>query len=137
MTTTMPPGSEKARARKSDPYTSHHAAAVATRNLPTHRALVLSILEDAGEGLTHEQIIAEANRRRMNGRAPRFTEQSLRSRCHELERDQLVVVIDPRQGGGRSRAGNPSALHVARSVYDSWTDQERRETGDGGQGALL
>ena len=109
----------RARARRTDPYTSHVAAAAATRSLPSHRALVLAILEEAGVPLTHPQIIAAANRWRANGRAPFFTEQSIRTRCNELERAGLVLVVPDERG--QSPHGNPARLHVARSVWDRHT----------------
>lgn len=134
--TTPEKSRDTARARVGDPFTSHAAAVVATRSLPTHRQLVLAILEDAGRGLTHEQIIAEAGKRRRDGTGPRFSEQSLRSRCHELERDGLVVV-DPSTGSGRSRFGNPSDLHYARSVYSQLPNRTIELNADDDQGVLL
>lgn len=118
---TTPQNSHRARARLSDPYTSQQAAAVATRNLPTVRATVLAILEETGESMTHDQIIADYGRRRMNGQAAKATDSSIRSRCNELERDGLVVVLADTRG--RSRHGNPSHYRVARTVYDQWTDR--------------
>ena len=113
------PENDRARARLTDPYTSHTAAAAATRSLPTHRALVLAILEEEGEPLTHPQIIAAAHRWRMQGRAPFFTEQSIRTRCNELERAGLVLIVPDESG--LSPHGNPAQLHVARSVWDRHT----------------
>lgn len=113
------PENDRARARRTDPYTSHIAAAAATRSLPTHRALVLAILEEEGVPLTHPQIIAVAGRWRMQGRAPSFTEQSLRSRCAKLVKEGLVLVVPDERG--LSPHGNPARLYVARSVWDRHT----------------
>ena len=118
---TTPETSHRARARLADPYTSHQAAVVATRRVPTVRATVLAILQDAGESMTHDQIIATYRLWAMNGRAGRATDSSIRSRCNELERDGLVVVLADTRG--RSRHGNPSHYRVARTVYDQWTDR--------------
>lgn len=112
---------ERARARVADPYTSHAAAGVATRSLPTHRALVLAILEEEGVPLTHEQIIAVARRWRMQGRAPAFTEQSLRSRCATLVKEGLVTVVPLTRG--RTAAGNEARVFVASSVYREWEQE--------------
>lgn len=121
-------GNRRARARTGDPYTSHAAAAAATRSLPTVRATVYSILEAAGGPLTHEQIVATYRRWQMNGQArPGATDSSIRSRCNELEKDELVVVVDQ---GGRSRLGNLARRYAARTVYD-------RETIRVEDGALL
>ncbi|HEX7352516.1 hypothetical protein [Brachybacterium sp.] len=128
MTTTPAPENRRARARTSDPFTSHAAAAVASRNLPTVRAAVYSILEDADEPMTHDQLIAQYRRWQMNGQArPGATDSSIRSRCNELEKDQLVLSLPDERG--RSRYGNPAGLYVARSVYERETERA--------QGALL
>ena len=71
--------------------------------------------------MTHDQIIATYRLWAMNGRAGRATDSSIRSRCNELERDGLVVVLADTRG--RSRHGNPSHYRVARTVYDQWTDR--------------
>lgn len=118
---TAPQTGRRAYARTSDPYTSQIAAGVATRSLPSHRALVLAILEEEGVPLTHPQIVAIAGRWRMMGRGPSFTEQSLRSRCAELVRDGLVVEVPDERGV--SQHGNPARLFVASSVYEAGTDR--------------
>lgn len=127
--TTPAPENRRARARTSDPFTSHAAAAVATRNLPTVRAAVYAILEDADEPMTHDQLIAAYGRRVMGGQARRSTDSSIRSRCNELQKDQLVVVLP--EHVGRSRYGNPARLYVAQSVYKRETMRARE------QGVLL
>lgn len=117
----------RARARKTDPYTSHVAAATVQRNLPTIRAAVLAILEVADEPMTHDELIAAYGRAVMNGKARRTGPSSIRTRCNELERDGDVVVVPGERG--RSSAGNPARLYAAASVYGTWTDRV--------QGALL
>lgn len=121
-------GVRRARARKSDPFTSHAAAAVVTRSLPTIRAAVLAILEAAEGPMTHDQIIAAYGRATMNGQARRTGPSSIRTRCNELERDELVIAVP--DGLGRSSYGNPARLYVARSVYKEETDRKE-------QGVLL
>lgn len=111
---------DRARARKTDPYTSHVAAAVATRSLPTIRAAVLAILEEAGEPMTHDELIAAYGRAVMNGRARRTGPSSIRTRCNELEKAQLVMKVP--DATGRSAAGNVAHLYVARNVHAEWTD---------------
>lgn len=109
-----------AHARLTDPYTSHAAAAVATRSLPTVRAAVYRILEEAGEPITHDDLIRRYRQAAMKGVVPpRTTDSSIRSRCNELERDGLVVV--PTDELGRSRHGNTARLHCAISVYQQET----------------
>lgn len=130
MTPTPVPENRRARARVGDPYTSQVAAAVATRNLPTVRAAVYAILETAGEPMTHDQIIAAYGRQVMSGRAKRTTDSSIRSRCNELEKDELVVVMPGPVG--RSRYGNPARLYAAATVYEKETIDASND-----QGALL
>lgn len=108
--------------------TSHVAAAVATRSLPTVRAAVLVILEGADEPMTHDQLIAAYGRAAMEGRARRTGPSSIRTRCNELERDGLVVAVP--NDRGRSRYGNPARLYAAASVYVAETNRQE-------QGALL
>lgn len=117
----------RARARKTDPYTSHAAAAAVSRSVPTIRAAVLAILQDADEPMTHDELIAAYGRAVMNGRARRTGPSSIRTRCNELQRDGHVVVVPDERG--RSSAGNPAGLYAAASVYGTWTDRA--------QGALL
>ena len=113
------PQNRRARARVGDPFTSQAAAAVATRSLPTVRATVYSILEAADGPLTHDQLIAAYRRRQMDGLARAgASDSSIRSRCNELEKDELVIVVDQ---GGRSRMGNPARRYAARTVYDPET----------------
>lgn len=126
---TPAPENRRARARAADPFTSHVAAAVATRNLPTVRAAVYAILEEADEAMTHDQIIAAYGRRVMGGQARRSTDSSIRSRCNELQKDQLVVVLP--EHVGRSRYGNPARLYVAHTVYERETIRTQE------QGVLL
>lgn len=125
--TPAPENTRRAHARTTDPYTSHVAAGVATRSIPTIRATVYAILEDTDEPLTHEQIIAAYRRVVMNGQARRAGDSSIRTRCNELEKDGLVIAVPDERG--RSSAGNPARLYIARSVYDKFTNRP--------QGALL
>lgn len=113
------PENDRARARRTDPYTSHAAAAVVTPRVPTIRAAVLSILESADEPMTHDELIAAYGRRVMNGLARRTVPSSIRTRCHELERAELVLAVPDERA--RSAAGNPARLYVARSVWDRHT----------------
>lgn len=110
---------DRAYARTTDPYTSHAAAAAVTRSLPTIRAAVLAILEAADEPMTHDQLIAAYGRAVMNGQARRTGPSSIRTRCNELEKAQLVVKVPDTLG--RSSAGNAAHLYVAASVHEEWT----------------
>jgi len=85
--------SETAHARRTDPGTSHLAAAAV--DVPKQRARVYAILLDLGD-LTDEEIANEHERRTVVYGWPRASASGLRSRRHELHRDGWVLpVIDP------------------------------------------
>ncbi|MFJ4168348.1 hypothetical protein ACIPY3_02445 [Paenarthrobacter sp. NPDC089714] len=121
-----------APARKSDPATSHLAAATITpRKMSTVRSRVEAILvggDKAREngGLTHDEIIAEYKGYSLRLGWPPASDSSIRTRCNELWRDGAVERVE--ETAGRSRFGRPSILWRAASVQISETSGETEET---------
>lgn len=121
-----------APARRTDPGTSHAAAAgISVRKMSTVRSRVKAIL-DAGTkarengGLTHDEIIAEYKGYSLRLGWPPASDSSIRTRCKELWRDGEVERIEDTTG--RSRFGRDSILWRAAVVQISETNGETEET---------
>lgn len=116
--------------RKTDPATSHLAAANVTPKLrSTVRSRVLAILEasrEAGDGLTHDALIAAYKKYAVRLGWPRASDSSIRTRCNELWRDGEVERVE--ETAGRSGMGNAAILWRAVSVQSKKTDGETGET---------
>lgn len=121
----------KAMARRSDPGTSHAAAAtISPRRMSTVRSRVLAILnskraEDRG-GLTHDEIIAEYKGHALRLGWPRATDSSIRTRCNELWRAGDVEKVEG--AAGKSGLGNAAILWRAAAVQISETGGDKDET---------
>lgn len=123
--------SKKAVARRSDPGTSHAAAAsISPRKLSTVRSRVLALLNGARAvergGLTHDEIIAEYKGYALRLGWPRATDSSIRTRCNELWRAGDVEKVE--DSTGKSGMGNAALLWRAVSVQSSETDGDKGET---------
>ncbi|QGH74531.1 DNA binding protein [Arthrobacter phage Kuleana] len=121
----------KAAARRTDPGTSHAAAAtISPRKMSTIRSRVLAILNgrralEAG-GLTHDEIIAEYKGYSLRLGWPRATDSSIRTRCKELWRDGEVVKVE--DSAGKSGMGNAAILWRAAGVQSIETGGDKEET---------
>lgn len=123
--------SKKAVARRSDPGTSHAAAAsISPRKMSTVRSRVLAILNGARAlergGLTHDEIIAEYKGYALRLGWPRATDSSIRTRCNELWRAGEVEKVE--DSGRKSGMGNAALLWRAVSVQSSETGGDKGET---------
>lgn len=120
----------RAVARKTDPGTSHAAAAGITPKMrSTVRSRVLAIFEGAREsrdGLTHDHLIAEYRKFAARLGWPSASESSIRTRCNELWRDGLVERVPDAEA--RSRFGRAAILWRAAGVQISETDEHAGET---------
>lgn len=122
----------KAVARRSDPGTSHAAAAtISPRKMSTVRSRVLAILTASDRaakngGLTHDEIIAEYKGHALRLGWPRATDSSIRTRCKELWRDGEVVKVE--DVAGKSGMGNAAILWRAAGVQISETGGDKAET---------
>lgn len=93
-------------ARRTDPGTSHAAAASAEPGADTCRARVLAVLRDHPSGLTHQELVKEMTRRAHSLAWPRYTDSGIRTRCKELEDARLVTTVPDRYG--RTSSGRKS-----------------------------
>lgn len=123
--------SKKAVARRTDPGTSHAAAAsISPRRMSTVRSRVLAILNgkraELRGGLTHDEIIAEYKGHALRLGWPRATDSSIRTRCNELWRDGEVVKVEG--VAGKSGLGNAAILWRPASVQISETGGDKEET---------
>ncbi|UXE05394.1 helix-turn-helix DNA binding domain protein [Arthrobacter phage Renna12] len=119
----------RAVARKTDPGTSHAAAAKVTLGRTTVRSRVLAIFTAATssrDGLTHDQLIAEYRGFAARLGWPPASESSIRTRCNELWRDGLVERVP--DADAKSRFGNAAILWRAVSVQISETGEHAGET---------
>ena len=121
----------KAVARRSDPGTSHAAAAkISPRKMSTIRSRVLALLNGQRAlergGLTHDEIIAEYKGYALRLGWPRATDSSIRTRCNELWRDGEVVKVEG--AAGKSGMGNAAILWRAAGVQSSETGGDKGET---------
>lgn len=97
--------------RKSDPATSHAAAAGVTVTASTVRDRVFAILagsKDAADGVTHDQLIALYRGYALRLGWPPASDSSIRTRCNELLRDGDVERVP--DVAGRSRFGRAALL---------------------------
>ena len=123
--------SKKAVARRTDPGTSHAAAAgISPRRMSTVRSRVLAILnskraEQRG-GLTHDEIIADYKSYALRLGWPRATDSSIRTRCNELWRAGEVEKVE--DVAGKSGLGNAAILWRAAGVQISETGDDSEET---------
>lgn len=111
-----------ARARNTDPGTSHAAAAGATVTAATVRARVFAILagsQDAADGVTHDQLIAlyRGYAHRL-GWAP-ASDSGIRTRCNELWKAGDVERVE--EVRGRSRFRRAALLWRAADVQNKKT----------------
>lgn len=123
--------SKKAVARRTDPGTSHAAAAgISVRKMSTVRSRVLAVLNGRRAlergGLTHDEIIAEYKGYSLRLGWPRATDSSIRTRCNELWRDGEVVKVE--DSTGKSGLGNAALLWRAAGVQSSETSGDKEET---------
>ncbi|MGP5579774.1 hypothetical protein ACTXOF_04435 [Glutamicibacter arilaitensis] len=106
----------KGLARAADPATSHAAAAKAAPRAATIRERVRLILEAAGRGMTHDEIISEYRRQASRlGWSP-ASDSGIRTRVHELV--ERGIVERSETGAGRSRYGRATILWRAVSVQN-------------------
>lgn len=121
----------KATARRTDPGTSHAAAAsISPRKMSTVRSRVLALLNGAravkNGGLTHDEIIAEYKGHALRLGWPPASDSSIRTRCKELWRDGEVELVE--DSAGKSRFGRDALLWRAVSVQNSETGGDKGET---------
>lgn len=91
---------DTARARRSDPLTSHEAAD--SNNTAASRREVVEVLTWAACDLSDEAIVSAHERRFLGGRVGvRFTPSRLRTARHELAEAGVVVEV----GEARTRTG--------------------------------
>jgi len=111
--------------RKSDPATSHLAAAGSSAlGRTTVRSRVLAILTSntghaGAEGLTHDGLIAAYKKYAVRLGWPRASDSSIRTRCNELWRDGQVVRVEER--AGKSGMGRAAILWRAADVQSNET----------------
>ena len=123
--------SKKAVARRSDPGTSHAAAAsISPRRMSTVRSRVLAILnskraEERG-GLTHDEIIADYKSYALRLGWPRATDSSIRTRCNELWRAGEVEKVE--DSDRKSGMGNAALLWRVAAVQGVETGEDKEET---------
>jgi len=107
------PAGDTARARKTDPVTSHAAADSITpegREASEHE--VLAILADADTPITAEAIASRHLNRAGWGETPHhYTDSRLRTALKQLADDGLVI----RDGEGRTKSGRRAATWRAAS----------------------
>jgi hypothetical protein len=94
-----------AHARKSDPYTSHLAAAAVVMDTTTLQIRILSVFEYAMNGLTDEELVK--NYQRMWGVSFPATDSSIRSRRSELVNKGNVIDTGKTR---LTKAGNKSIV---------------------------
>jgi len=87
-----------AKARRTDPRTSHEAAR-SLGNLSDKQAAVLEVLDEGGDRLFTDEDLIDAYRARHGHTA----ESTVRTRRGELTDAGFIEVVD---AGGTSRAGN-------------------------------
>lgn len=90
--------------RRSDPDTSHEAAAMAVVHRPRIRDAVLALLRDEGP-MTHDDLMA---------RVPWASPSGVRTRTSELVSDGLVEAVP--DSAGRSGMGNRALIWRATNV---------------------
>ncbi|ALY08884.1 helix-turn-helix DNA-binding domain protein [Arthrobacter phage Galaxy] len=115
--------------RKTDPATSHLAAATMTPRLrSTIRSRVLAILTagNDGEGMTHDALIAAYKKYAVRLGWPRAADSSIRTRCNELWRDGEVERVEGT--AGKSGMGHAAILWRAVSVQNKKTGKDMEET---------
>ncbi|QOI67687.1 helix-turn-helix DNA-binding domain protein [Arthrobacter phage Orcanus] len=115
--------------RKTDPATSHLAAADVARRVSTVRSRVSAIFAARGErfeGMTHDQLIAEYKRYALRLGWPPASDSSIRTRCNELWRDGEVERVE--DSTGKSRHGRTAILWRAVSVQSKETAGDKEET---------
>lgn len=120
-------------ARRTDPGTSHAAAAAVRPLRTTVRSRVEAILTATAAGsagMTHDEIIAAYRRYSLRLGWPAASDSSIRTRCKELARDGLVEQVPPdsRDALGQSRFGRPSVRWRAASVQNSETEEQEGKT---------
>lgn len=102
--------------RTTDPDTSHQAAAKAVANRPRIRDCVFAVIAEAGPaGITHDALVVAYHRKmaQIHGWPP-ASASSIRTRCSELVRDDLVESVPDHVE--RSALGNRARLW--RAVID-------------------
>lgn len=111
-----------ARARTTDPATSHAAAAGAAATASTVRARVFAILagsKDAAGGVTHDQLIALYRGYSLRLGWPPASDSGIRTRCNELWKDGDVERVP--DVAGRSRFRRSALLWRAVDVQSKKT----------------
>lgn len=113
-------------ARKTDPGTSHAAAADVSRRVTTVRSRVAAIFAVAEEPMTQDQLIGAYKRNSMRLGWPPASDSSIRTRCNELWRDGEVERVEGE--AGKSRHGRAALLWRAVSVQNKKTGADKAET---------
>ena len=113
-------------ARKTDPGTSHAAAADVSLRATTVRSRVAAIFAVAEEPMTQDQLIGAYKRNSMRLGWPPASDSSIRTRCNELWRDGEVERVEGE--AGKSRHGRAAILWRAASVQSSETADDKGET---------
>lgn len=111
-----------ARARNTDPGTSHAAAADAETRAATVRARVLQILETVNEtrdGVTHDHLISLYRKYSQALGWPLASDTGIRTRCNELWKDGKVERVEDTKG--KSRFNRSATLWRAVNVQKSET----------------
>ena len=105
-------------ARKTDPMTSHAAAADVAPRRVTVKWAVLAVFNgapDAQAGVTHDQLIALYRKYALRLGWPPASESSIRTRCNELVRDgkahQVRDILGKSRGGRKARVWRASIVH--------------------------
>lgn len=109
-------------ARKTDPMTSHAAAADVAPRRVTVKWAVLAVFNgapDAQAGVTHDQLIALYRKYQPRLGWPMASDSSIRTRCRELVRDGLVVEV--KDAGAKSNYGRRAILWRAADVQRTET----------------
>ena len=92
----------KVKARKSDPVTSHEAAA-SVKDLPIIKQTILKILRWP---VTDEEMIVAYNSMVLQGKVPASSDSAMRTRRAHLVRDGLVHEV----GYGKTRFGRRTII---------------------------
>lgn len=106
-------------ARRTDPATSHAAAASVAPKAPRVRERVLEILHEHGP-LTLDALIGKHRSAEVFKGWPPASDSSIRTRCSELVRDGLAEPVS--DDVGQSSMGHPARLFRAAIVQNNETD---------------